>query len=225
MVLLANLGMTVAETEILDFEDVRALSVRRFDRAWGGKDRLLRQSQEDCLQALGVPPTRKHEAEGGPGIPAIMRLLSGSDRALEDQTTFLKAQICYWLMGATDGHAKNFSIFLAAGGRFILTPLYDIMSSEPYYRAKQIPKNQMKLAMCLGTNRRYRMDMITTRHFEQTASISGISPALVRQCLDNIAETWNKARDKTMELVGNSVPDKISAPILDGFSRRLKEVA
>ena len=31
---------------------------------------------------------------------------------------FLKAQIVFWLLGATDGHAKNFSVFLLPGGRF-----------------------------------------------------------------------------------------------------------
>ncbi|WFU85618.1 HipA domain-containing protein [Bradyrhizobium sp. CIAT3101] len=34
-------------------------------------------------------------------------------------------------MGATDGHAKNFSIFLAPGGRYHLTPLYDVLTASP----------------------------------------------------------------------------------------------
>ncbi|MET0575794.1 MAG: hypothetical protein ABWZ83_08020 [Mesorhizobium sp.] len=32
--------------------------------------------------------------------------------------TFIRASIVFWLLGATDGHAKNFSIFLSAGGAF-----------------------------------------------------------------------------------------------------------
>lgn len=32
---------------------------------------------------------------------------------------------------APDGHAKNFSIRLHAGGRYALTPLYDVLSAWP----------------------------------------------------------------------------------------------
>jgi serine/threonine-protein kinase HipA len=51
------------------------------------------------------------------------------------------------LIGATDGHAKNFSIFLGPLGRFRLTPLYDILSAQPSLAASQIHKKQMRLAM------------------------------------------------------------------------------
>jgi serine/threonine-protein kinase HipA len=60
---------------------------------------------------------RKYESEGGPGIRAITDLLKGSDTPDADQRAFFKAQIVFWLLGATDGHAKNFSIRLAPGAR------------------------------------------------------------------------------------------------------------
>ncbi|MBQ2262470.1 MAG: HipA domain-containing protein [Loktanella sp.] len=41
------MGMDVAEVEIVDFEDVRALSVTRFDRRWTRDERLIRLPQED----------------------------------------------------------------------------------------------------------------------------------------------------------------------------------
>jgi serine/threonine-protein kinase HipA len=41
----------------------------------------------------------------------ILDLLKASDEPEADQRLFLKAQIVFWLLGATDGHAKNFSIF------------------------------------------------------------------------------------------------------------------
>ena len=47
----------------------------------------------------------------------------------------------FWLLGATDGHAKNFSIFLLPGGRFRLTPLYDVMSAQPNVDAGEIRHN------------------------------------------------------------------------------------
>ena len=34
----------------------------------------------------------------------------------------------FWLLGATDGHARNFSVFPGPGTRFNLILLYDVMS-------------------------------------------------------------------------------------------------
>ena len=58
-------------------------------------------------------------------------MLKAGDDPFTDQMTFLKAQIAFWLFAAIDGHAKNFSIFLAPGGGFRLTPLYDVISAQP----------------------------------------------------------------------------------------------
>ena len=41
-------------------------------------------------------------------------------------------QLAFWLMGAPDGHAKNYSIFLERGDTYITTPLYDVLSVFPY---------------------------------------------------------------------------------------------
>ena len=79
----------------------------------------------------------------------------------------------YWLLGATDGHAKNFSVRLAPGSRFRLAPLYDVMSAQPNFDAKQIPKNKMKVAMAVGTKRHYVIDTIVGRHYAQTAARCG----------------------------------------------------
>jgi serine/threonine-protein kinase HipA len=54
---------------------------------------------------------QKYQSDGGPGIVRIIQLLRGSDDPLTDQRAFLKANIVFWLIGATDGHAKNFSVF------------------------------------------------------------------------------------------------------------------
>lgn len=40
-------------------------------------------------------------------------------------------QIVFWMMAATDGHAKNFSISIGPQGRYHLTPLYDVLSAWP----------------------------------------------------------------------------------------------
>jgi len=113
--ILRELGLPATNADMKTFGDRRVLIVERFDRLWTRDKRLLRLPQEDCCQALSVPPNLKYESDGGPGIPGIVRMLRGSDDAASDQRSFLKANIVFWLLGATDGHAKNFSVFLSPG--------------------------------------------------------------------------------------------------------------
>ncbi len=92
---------------------------------------LLRLPQEDLCQAFGLPSAMKYESDGGPGIAAIMTFLLGSSEALKNRYDFMKFMVFQWLTGATDGHAKNFSIYLLPGGSYRLTPFYDIISAFP----------------------------------------------------------------------------------------------
>ena len=98
MQIMAALGIPVANTEIADFGSQRALVIERFDRQWTKDNRLLRIPQEDCCQALSIPPDRKNESQGGPGIPGILEFLKGSDQPDDDQRLFMKAQITFWLL-------------------------------------------------------------------------------------------------------------------------------
>ena len=153
---MAAFGLPVARTEIATFAGTQALVIERFDRLRARDGRLIRLPQEDCCQALSVPPTRKYQSEGGPGIVEICGLLQGSDEPQRDRANFLKATILFWLIGATDGHAKNFSIALMPGGRFTMTPLYDVLTVQPSLDAGQLQTKDMKLAMRAGKSRRYK---------------------------------------------------------------------
>lgn len=184
--LLCHLGLPVSSVEIMTFGDSKALVVERFDRAWSD-GRLIRLPQEDCCQALAVPPTRKYQSDGGPGMVEIADLLKGADAPADDHRTLFQAQFAFWLIGATDGHAKNFSVFLHPGGGYSMTPLYDVMTAQPSLAAGQIEARQMRLAMSVGTNRHYRIDTIAPRHFIQTAEKAGLSRSLVRTAIDDIA--------------------------------------
>jgi serine/threonine-protein kinase HipA len=73
----------------------------------------------------------KYQTDGGPGIANIMAVLLGSERAQSDRRNFFKAQLIFWLLAATDGHAKNFSIAHLPGSQYHATPLYDVLSAHP----------------------------------------------------------------------------------------------
>ena len=127
-------GLPVNAAEIIRFGTTKALVIERFDRKCSTDKGLLRLPMEDCCQALSISPGRKYHSEGGPGMSAILRLLSGSDVPGEDQKTFVKAQILFWLIGATAGHAKNFSVFLGPEGCFRMPPIYDVLTAEPGHK-------------------------------------------------------------------------------------------
>lgn len=219
--LLAAFGLPVNHTEISTFGNTKALVIERFDRRWTNDHRLLRLPQEDCCQALSIPPSRKYQNDGGPGIADILRLLQAGDSPAEDQKRFLKAQVIFCLVGATDGHAKNFSIFLGPLGRFRLTPLYDILSAQPSLAAGQIHKKQMRLAMFEGTNRHYVVDRIHGRHFIQTTERAGVSPTLAEEVLQEVLEQAPRAKEMLEKCLPADFPEFLHRTIWEGVASRL----
>ena len=214
-------GLPVAKAEMHTFGDTKALVIERFDRRWTKDKRLLRLPQEDCCQALSVPPTRKYQSEGGPGVVQILNLLKGSDQPTADRITVLKAQMFFWLIGATDGHAKNFSIFLSPGGRYHLTPLYDVLTAQPSFERKQIDRRQMRLAMSVGTNRHYRIGEIRGRHFVQTGKAASLAESVVLATIEEMAETAKRALQKVEAVLPPDFPPALHGSVSKGVLGRL----
>jgi serine/threonine-protein kinase HipA len=103
-------------------------------------------------------------------------LLATSAAGLIDRRTFVKAQLAFWMLCATDGHAKNFSIFHRPQGAFQLTPLYDVLSAWPVigHGRNKLAIEDAKLAMSLrGRRNHYRIKEIAPRHFKELASRCG----------------------------------------------------
>ena len=222
--LIEAFGLPVNSVEIKTFGETKALVIERFDRKWANDGRLLRLPQEDCCQALSVPPTRKYERDGGPGIADIIGLLKGSNMPAEDQETFFKAQILFWLMGATDGHAKNFSIYLMPGGRFQMTPLYDVLTAQPHVDARQIKQNQMTLAMCAGKNRHYRIHQLQIRHFIETGAAAGLPKSLINRSIESIVDTADKAFENLEPVLPSDFPPEIHDSLSKAMFARLKNI-
>lgn len=222
MRLAAELGLPTARTEIAEFDGRRVLVVERFDRLWTRDRRLLRIPQEDMCQALSVPPARKYQADGGPGIREIAALLQGSDDPATDRKIFFKAQVVFWLLAAIDGHAKNFSLRLSPGGRFRLTPLYDIMSGQPALDAGQIRQNRFKLAMSVGANRHYVVGSITPRHFIQSADECGMPAGSMDDIFEELADSVPAAIDRVRAAMPADFPQALAESVANGVTARLQ---
>lgn len=140
-------GLIAARTRVERFAGETAVVVTRYDRIVT-EAAIRRVHQEDLCQALGVPPVRKYQNEGGPGPAEIVRLLRGAMRptAADDAVRrFADALAWNWLIAGTDAHAKNYSLLLA-GPEARLAPLYDIASALPYGTHER----KLRLAMKLG---------------------------------------------------------------------------
>ena len=224
MVLAAAFGLPVAKTEIHDFAGCRVLAIERFDRLWSRDGRLLRIPQEDMCQALSVPPNRKYQSDGGPNSRQVLEILKGSDVPEDDRRTFLKAQIFFWLIAATDGHAKNFSVRLSPGGRFRLPPLYDILSTQPAFDAGLFQKKQFRLAMSVGKNRHYPMDRILPRHFVQDADTAGLPAGTAEAIFAELHDIGPAAIKKARATVAKKVPTALMDSIEAALAIRLAQL-
>lgn len=223
--LMEAFGLAVAQTGIVSFGARRVLVVERFDRTWRNAQHIIRLPQEDGCQALGFPPTLKYQSDHGPNMRDILGLLKGADDAQADQLDFFKSQIFFWLIGATDGHAKNFSIFLKPGGRYSLTPFYDVVSAQPAFDKGQIAPNKFRLAMSAGKNRHYRMAEVMGRHFVQTGRAAGLGPTAMRHAITELLDRAAQAPDQAIGKMPDDFAHGICESIVSAMTKRLPHLA
>jgi serine/threonine protein kinase HipA of HipAB toxin-antitoxin module len=145
------------------------------------------------------------------GIWQIVELLRESDDPIRDRETFFRAQIFYFLIGATDGHAKNFSLRLGRRGRFRLAPLYDILSLAPVFQAGRLERQRYRLAMSIDGH--YGIDEIAPRHFEAEGKASGLPKTRALELLAEMADRPGPTLERTNYGLANKVPGSVSDPI------------
>ena len=161
-------GLIAATTSIRTFGGERALVVERYDRIVDDSDAIVRVHQEDLCQALSVHPDRKYEVDGGPGAEQLgwlIREVAGE----RDAIRFFDALVYNWLVLATDGHTKNYSLLLS-GHQVRLAPLYDVASALPHLDHPR----RARMAQKIGGE--YRPAFIQRRHWERVARSLGLSP-------------------------------------------------
>ncbi len=217
--ILAALGLPVAQTSMARFGAQKVLVVERFDRKWMDQHTwLARLPQEDFCQASGLPGSQKYENQGGPGMAQCLTLLGSAQNPAKDKQTFVLTQLAFWLLAATDGHAKNFSLFLHPGGSHTLTPLYDVLSAWPIIGqgGSAVSLHKAKLAMALrGQNTHYKLIEIQNRHWRALAEQSGAPTALAAMCamVDNI----DAALEQVASLLPAGFPEKLFLAIAQGM--------
>ncbi|MDP2138828.1 MAG: type II toxin-antitoxin system HipA family toxin [Candidatus Didemnitutus sp.] len=224
--LMAAFGLDTARAEIREFINRKVLVVERFDRVWQDDTWIARRPQEDFCQALGRPGHRKYESEGGPGMKDILDVLAFSADSTRNRRDFAKAQLIFWLMAATDGHAKNFSLFHEQGGIYRLTPFYDVLSAWPIIGpgTNQLAWQKATLAMAIrGKNPHRKLMDIKPRHWQAVAKQAGLGDA------DNLINEVLQAVPKVLAAVEAEVPEnfpgRIQDTIFEGIQQQAKVLA
>ena len=236
--IMRELGLQTAATEMAAFGKQRALVVERFDRRWQGIPHdaqnsvgfipkkgvwIARLPQEDMCQATGIQPALKYESYGGPSMKTCLELLSASEQADSDRTHFVLTQLAFWLLAATDGHAKNFSIFHRRGGTFALTPLYDVISAWPIIGKgpNLVSEHDAKLAMALHSkNVHYKLREISARHWRTLAGNCGVEGAWERM-LTMVAGV-DMALARVQPLLPASYPTRVWDAVKNGMTRHVR---
>ncbi len=210
-------GLNTASCEIVEFGARKVLAVERFDRARQSGGWIARLPQEDFCQALGRPSFQKYESDGGPGMREILRILETGERPADDMRSFLKAQAVYWMLAATDGHAKNFSLFHERGGKYRLTPFYDVLSAWPLIGrgAGKLDVHKVRLAMAVRSkSAHWKLNEIKARHWIETAKRCGIAD--MEAIIADVVSRTPAVIDRVQAAIPKGFPVPIADTILAG---------
>jgi serine/threonine-protein kinase HipA len=202
------LGIPVANVATIRLSDRPLLVVSRYDRTVGEHGGVERIHQEDFCQALGLPPTRKYEEDGGPTLRMIATTLGGVDP--DSLSTLLSYVVVQVLVGNGDAHAKNYSLLHNQDGTLSLAPLYDVMSTL-YYKLD-------RLAMYVDQVQ--RLDRITKDRVIREATTWGMSRVIAERVVDDLLERAAEA----LVLASDDTPGLPAqvAQIVDSQLKRLR---
>lgn len=192
MKLAHTVGLNVAETSIHENSGVSYILVKRYDRTINAGKMLTRLHQEDFCQALGVPPERKYQSEGGPTIKNCVDLIRNwSTMPVLDIPKFINGLIFNVLIGNADAHAKNFS-FVYSNTERRLAPYYDLVSTIAW---KNLSKNSaMNVGGCKS------ISVFNLGDWRKMAVKVGISWPITRERITRLCEKVLDAPANVLEV-------------------------
>ncbi|MFU8781058.1 MAG: type II toxin-antitoxin system HipA family toxin [Kiritimatiellia bacterium] len=218
MDLARRVGLTVAGTTVRMIGATPCIVVSRYDRE-SGPDGTIRLHQEDLCQALGRPPERKYQQEGGPTVRECVALLrEWSTTPVLDILAFVDALIFNLLIGNADAHGKNYSMIYAAGTRR-LAPLYDLVSTIAW------PELSTRLAMNIGPGK--HANDLNPAHFRSLAEECDLGWPMIRERVRILADKMFAAVDNRDATDGFSLPamhPNIADMVLDRCKRMLEQI-
>lgn len=207
MTLARSVGLNTPDMEYIRIGGKPCVLIQRFDRKMDAGGRMSRIHQEDFCQALGVPPERKYQAEGGPTVRDCISLLrEWSTAPVLDVPAFIAGLIFNVMIGNADAHAKNYSLLYVANERR-LAPFYDLVCTLAWPELSKTP------AMKIGGGH----------------SINTLSPGDWNTMTKNAGLGWPLIREKMIE-IGTSVMNQLGSVLVHveshdvGMAKRLHDL-
>ncbi|MDX1571136.1 MAG: HipA domain-containing protein, partial [Xanthomonadales bacterium] len=127
------LGLVVVDASFRVFEEadgeIPYLLISRYDRRVDDDGNVHRLHQEDMIQALGYETDFKYQSEGGPGLDAVIPLLTRETANPPEQIRrVIDWQIFNYLVGNYDAHGKNLALLYGPTSALPqLAPFYDLV--------------------------------------------------------------------------------------------------
>lgn len=180
MKLARSVGLGVPEVFVRTAGGRRCLVVARYDRVEDASGLVRRVHQEDFCQALGLPPERKYQQEGGPLLRDCLSLLrEWSTVPALDIRDFLDGLAFNAVIGNADAHGKNYSMLYHEGERR-LAPFYDLVCTLAWPELSTAP------AMKIGTSD--SIERIRPVHWQRMAQECGVGWPMLRERLAGLCE-------------------------------------
>lgn len=208
-----KIGLKVANAEIKKIDDLEFLLVERFDRiVYDGslntdpKPAYERILQEDFAQALGVQSRDKYKIT----FKDCLKVLNQTQAPAVEKKEFVKQVVFNYLIGNTDAHGKNFSIYWFFN-KINLTPAYDLLNSSIY-------GCDQRIAMKIG-KAKYYAD-VTIKDWELFAQDLDVSPKVVFAEL----ERQKKSLPTILENIVKEMDCEVGYMILDYVTKTINNV-
>ncbi len=165
------------------------LLVSRFDREVAGD--VVRLAQEDACQVLDVYPGSKYRLKTEDVVARLGHavLAGGGSRPLAVLRLFELVAFSY-LIGNGDLHGKNFSIGRRRGGRWDVTPAYDLICTQPYLSWR----DPMALTLYGRANR------LTRSHLLAAGERLGLTERALTARLDRMCDKAGSWVDRVEEI-------------------------
>jgi serine/threonine-protein kinase HipA len=202
-------------TELRAIGKVRHLLVKRYDRVVDETGTIRRLHQEDLCQALGVPPARKYQEEGGPRFDQCFGVVDeASVEPALDTRALLRWLVFNLIVGNADGHAKNLSLVFGPRGALRLAPFYDLLSTAVY------PRIASRLAM--SVNAKSDPGQIAGKDWGALAKAIGVGSFLEDAVGELVEELPQKARQLAHDLESEYGRITVTEAILTAVRKRAR---
>lgn len=99
-----------------------------------------------------------------------------------------------------------------------------MLTAQPSLAAGQIGRGQYRLAMAVGTSRKYRIGDLHGRHFVETGRAAGLSVAMVEAAMADLHAGFDAAFVTVEAGLPAGFSEAIHAAVLAGASDRLRQL-